>query len=189
MKEGTHLTVFAQLDRPEEDPRFDYAAFTVIAGPRYSYRFTVAQGGGVKDECSDLHSLFLRHVPIGGDVLTLVTLPMSPGPAHKIAIASAQMALPVLEVPPGRFGQLQLLCASDAVLLAEAHDTELGFLTFVAVLEPQRQVQYLPDRAQLIWLTWLQANLEIPDFPRRAAIAAWQAWRALEDAKGNQPAF
>lgn len=45
----------------------------------------------------------------------------------------------------------------------------------------EQQARRLPDRAQALWLAWAVTHLA--DGHQRLAIAAFRAWRALEDAR------
>ncbi|GEO00564.1 hypothetical protein NSE01_23960 [Novosphingobium sediminis] len=175
----TFLTTFATLENDDGYP-IEFAAFAITGDGDHDYRFSLSMGGLRKFSGYDLPWRYLDHVAEGGDILCVMPLQGQSPLAATIDIGALASAFRMLGLPIEGYGRMHVLRTSDWQIVQTALDCGLPYRGHNRKLDIESQIALLPLRAQAIWLTWLSETRDVLPVDKRAVLAAWQAWWALE---------
>ena len=177
MHHPRHVVAFALVrDNGDISSSANFTALRRKGGRDFAFqcRHRVYRGGDRGDPFADLRA----HVP--DTALLIGEAPVSePSRTHlgdeQFILTADPPADP--SAPPVSPMILLRNCESRIQGLAEAFDIPMAALD-----DPvEQRVRRLADRAQALWLTW--AITHIPPNEQHVAIAAFRAWRVIEDAR------
>ena len=176
MRHPSCVVAFAILREPSGHI-VSFAAFRALRRRRQNYEFDIVHRAHLRDTADTLADM--RAFTPAGSLLIGEAVPGEDSLEIDQAERMVFAALPVLEPP-------EVLGASSFVF--RNHEQRLEGLAEgfgIALASPraslQRQIQRLGDRAEALWVTFTATYLS--DRDSCVALAAYQAWRAIEAAQ------